>query len=156
MSARPAIDQRPDITRAVTRGAARWLRRAGFVAVEEMVLASGRRADLVALAPDDAIWIIEVKSSPEDYRSDRKWTGYAAYCDAFAFAVSPAFPLDLLDAEPCASGAGLIVADAHGGELIRQPRRLPLSPARRRSLTLAFARLASGRLMALRDPLAEP
>jgi hypothetical protein len=149
------IDPRPDITRAVTRGAARWLRQAGFVAVEEMVLASGRRADLVALAPDDAIWIIEVKSGLEDYRSDHKWSDYGAYCDAFVFAVSPAFPLDVLDGEPGASAAGLILADAHGGDLIRPPQRTPLAPARRRAMTLAFARLASARLMALRDPLAE-
>jgi hypothetical protein len=145
-----ANDPRPEITRAVTRGAARWLRQAGFVAVEEMVLANGRRADLVALAPDDAIWIVEVKSSAQDYQSDHKWADYMAYCDAFAFAVGLDFPVGILDAEP-----GLIIADGHGGELVRPPPRAPLAPARRRAVTLAFARLASARLMALRDPLAE-
>ena len=52
------------------RGVKRYLREAGFACVEEMPLASGRRADIVALGLDGSIRIVEVKSSIEDFRVD--------------------------------------------------------------------------------------
>jgi hypothetical protein len=142
-----ALLTRPDMTRAVRRGAVRCLRQAGFVTVHEMTFASGRRADIVALKPDNDIWIIEVKSGLADFRADAKWADYADYCDALAFAVAPDFPAELIP-EP----VGLIVADPFGGEIIRPPQRLPLAPARRKAVTLAFARLGAVRLMNLEDP----
>ena len=84
--------------------------------------------------------IVEVKSSLEDYRADRKWGDYLAFCDMFAFAVSPEFPADMLPAEP-----GLIVADAFDGAMVRQAPSTPLSGPRRKAITLAFARLAATR-----------
>ena len=71
---------------AVTRGARRFLRACGFAVLGELPLPNGRRADLVALAPDGALRIIEVKSSRADFQADRKWTEYRAYCDRFYFA----------------------------------------------------------------------
>ena len=38
-----------------------------------MPLASGRRADLVALGADGEIVIVEIKSSVADFRGDREW-----------------------------------------------------------------------------------
>jgi hypothetical protein len=138
---------RPDMTRAVRRGALRCLRALGFVTAHEMSFASGRRADIVALSPGNDIWIIEVKSGLADFRADAKWPDYHDYCDALAFAVAPDFPQELIR-EP----VGLIVADQFGGELIRPPGRVALAPARRRAVTLAFARLAAQRLMQVEDP----
>ena len=86
------------------------------------------------------IVIVEVKSSAEDYLTDRKWGEYAPYCDAFYFAVAPHFPVDLLPVEP-----GLIVADGFGGAVVRDAPLTPLVAARRKALTLAFARLAAFR-----------
>ncbi len=143
----PASLARPDITRSVCRGATRWLRQAGFAVVAEMTFGNGRRADLVAIKPNHDIWIIEVKSGLADFRADQKWGHYADYCDALAFAVGPDFPQDLIEPP-----VGLIIADAFGGMMLREPERLPLAPARRKAVTLAFAQLAAGRLMRLDDP----
>ena len=98
-------------------------------------------------APRGDIVICEVKSGIEDYRVDRKWGEYGPYCDAFYFAVAPEFPSGVLPGEP-----GLIVADGFGGAVVREAPPAPLAPARRRALTLAFARL--GALRTLRDQAA--
>jgi hypothetical protein len=132
---------RPETTGAVTRGAARLLEALGYAALAEVGLPNGRRADLMALGPRGEIVIVEVKSSREDYLTDRKWGEYLPYCDAFYFAVSPEFPRELLPDEP-----GLIVADGFGGAVLRPPPSTPLAPARRKALTLAFARLAAMRV----------
>ena len=34
----------------------------------------------------------EIKSSLEDFRTDRKWRDYLDYCDSFFFAVAEDFP----------------------------------------------------------------
>ena len=83
---------RPETTQAVTRGAARLLAEMSYAPLAEVCPPNGRRADLMALGPRGEIVIVEVKSSPEDYLTDRKWTEYAPYCDAFYFAVAPEFP----------------------------------------------------------------
>ena len=129
---------RPETTQAVTRGAARLLAALGYAPLAEVTLPNGRRADLMALGRRGEIFIVEVKSGLEDFRTDRKWGEYRPYCDAFAFAVSPEFPQEILPEEP-----GLIVADGFGGAVIREAQSVPLAGARRKALTLAFARLAA-------------
>ena len=129
---------RPEVTQAVTRGAARWLRLRRLSPILEVPLADGRRADIVAVGDNGEITIVEVKSSLEDFRTDQKWWEYRPYCDAFAFAVGPEFPRDVLPEEP-----GLIVADGFGGAVLREAPATPLVGARRKALTLAFARLAA-------------
>jgi len=135
---------RPQVTLAVTRGAGRLMGDLGFVSLLEVRLPNGRRADVMALGPRGEIAICEVKSSIEDYRCDRKWGDYLPYCDAYYFAVAPEFPQDILPDEP-----GLIVADGFGGAMVRPATPSPLAPARRKSLTLAFARLAALRAAAI-------
>ena len=135
---------RPETTSAVTRGAARLVAAMGYAPLAEVGLPNGRRADLMALGPKGEIVIVEVKSSPEDYLCDRKWGEYLPYCDAFYFAVGPEFPQGLLPEEP-----GLIVADGFGGAVVRDAPLTPLVAARRKALTLAFARLAAMRATAL-------
>ena len=129
---------RPETTEAVTRGAARLWAALGWAPVAEMPLPNGRRADLMVLSPKGEIAIVEVKSSLEDYRVDRKWGEYAPFCDQFYFAVAPEFPRDILP-----EGPGLIVADGFGGAVITPSPVTPLAGARRKALTLAFARLAA-------------
>jgi hypothetical protein len=101
---------------------------------------NGRRADLMALSARGELTIVEVKSSLEDFRTDGKWPEYAPFCDRFYFAVAPEFPRHVLPQEP-----GLIVADAFGGAVLNEPPAFPLAPARRKALTLSFARLAAWR-----------
>jgi hypothetical protein len=141
---------RPEVTLAVTRGAMRCLRALGYSVLSEVVLASGRRTDILALAPHGRILIVEVKSGLEDWRTDSKWTDYGAYCDAFAFAVATDFPKEVLPAD-----LGLIVADAYGGAVIREPIETPLQPARRRAMLMRFAALAADRLQNLIDPITD-
>jgi hypothetical protein len=131
---------RPETTDAVTRGAARLFVALGYAPLAEVALPNGRRADIMALGPRGEIAIAEVKSSVEDYRTDRKWGEYAPYCEAFFFAVAPHFPQAILP-----PGPGLIVADAFGGAVVVEAPLIPLAPARRKALTLAFARLAAMR-----------
>jgi hypothetical protein len=135
---------RPETTNAVTRGAARLFLALGYVPLAEVSLPNGRRADLMAIGPRGEIAIAEVKSGLDDYRTDRKWAEYAPFCDAFYFAVDAAFPRHVLS-----DGPGLIVADAFGGAVLVEPPVVPLAPARRKALTLAFARLAAARALGL-------
>ena len=132
---------RPETTGLVTRGAARLMMAMGYAPLLEVGLPNGRRADVMALGPRGEIVICEVKSGLEDYRTDRKWGEYLPFCDAFYFAVAPEFPQEILPEEP-----GLIVADAFGGAVIRPPPHTPLAGARRKALTIAFGRLAAGRI----------
>ena len=134
------VFSRPETTLGVTRGAARLMIDMGYTPLCEVTLPNGRRADVMALGPRGDIVIVEVKSGIEDYRVDRKWHEYGPFCDAFYFAVAPEFPEGVLPDEP-----GLIVADGFGGAVIRDAPATPLAPARRKALTLAFARLAAMR-----------
>jgi hypothetical protein len=132
---------------AIARGASRCLLAHGFAKLPELTLANGRRADLVAIGTTGRIWIIEIKSSVADFRADQKWQDYRDYCDRYYFAVAPDFPIDILPAD-----AGLIIADTYGGEIARHPVEHPLSGARRKEITLRFARAAALILHAIADP----
>lgn len=126
------------------------LRAAGFAVLCEVPLPNGRRADIVAINHQGRIHIVEIKSSPADYRADGKWHEYWGYCDRLYFAIPPDMAPGIIAPE-----VGLIVADAWGAETLRQPEERPLAGARRRAVTLAFARLAALRLHNIHDPNAE-
>lgn len=132
---------------ALARGAARLLVDLGYSVLTEFSLASGRRADIAGLHRDGGFAIVEVKSSLADFRADRKWPEYRAYCDRFYFAVPEIFPADVLPDD-----TGLIVADAFGGAVVREAAHTPLHASRRKALTLRFARKAAHRLAAHTDP----
>lgn len=133
--------------RDIARGATRALAARGFRAIPELSLASGRRADLMALDEAGNIWVVEIKSSLIDFRVDTKWPEYREYCDRLLFAVAPDFPVDVLPED-----TGLILADRYGGEIVREAPEHRLSGARRKAVTLRFVRVAAGRLMTLADP----
>ncbi|MDB5375318.1 MAG: repair protein MmcB-related protein [Belnapia sp.] len=139
---RPAV-----LTAAVCLAASRYCALRGWVAVAEMPLPNGRRADLLALLPDGGFAIIEVKSCARDFLSDGKWPEYREYCDRLYFAVDLGFPAALLPED-----AGLLVADGTEAALLRDAPAHPLAPARRRALLHRFATLAATRLGALTDP----
>jgi hypothetical protein len=123
---------------AIARGTARLLHALGFCAIGELPLASGRRADLVALGADGEIVIVEIKSSVADFRADRKWLEYRRHCDRLFFATALGVPPETFPAD-----AGLIVADAFGAAIEREAPEHRLPPATRRSMTLRFARAAA-------------
>lgn len=132
---------RPDITALLARGVTRMLIQHGLAPTLEVPLANGRRADVMALTQKGEIWIVETKSCLADYACDAKWPDYLDYCDRFFFGVTEAFPRQLIPEE-----AGLIVADGFGGAILRESPVRPLPGARRKAVTLNFARLAAHRL----------
>ena len=134
----------------IQRGASRLLRASGFAVLPEFTLASGRRADLIGLNDAGEIWIVEIKSSPEDFRADAKWPEYRAFCDRLYFAIPPAMDPDMMP-----SDAGLMVADNWGADILRVAEAISLHAARRKAVTLAFARSAALRLHGLYDPAVE-
>ena len=131
----------------IARGVGRVLASLGLASVSELPLPNGRRADIVALSEKGDIWIVEIKSSIEDFRADQKWPEYWDYCDRLFFAVSPAFPQELLPHE-----TGIIVADRYGGEIIRSVEECRLPAHRRRAMALRFGRVAAARLQSVADP----
>ena len=145
-TALPDDGRQSETARAVARGTRRLLRARGLSTVTELVLADGRRADIVGLGPDGGITIVEVKSSVADFRADRKWPFYRAFCDRLFFAIPPTMPLALMPDE-----TGLIVADGYGAEVVREAETVKLAAATRRALLLRFAQAAADRLHALAD-----
>lgn len=133
--------------RRLARGVARTFAQYGWTSLMEFRLKTGRRVDVIALAPDGVITVVEVKSSTADFRSDQKWWDYLEFCDRFFFAVPAEFPQDLLP-EDC----GLIVADPYGAEILREAPLEKLPAARRKAMTLKFARTAAQRLLGHEDP----
>jgi hypothetical protein len=125
----------------LARGACRVLDQLRYACLREFPLASGRRADILALGQSGEFVIVEVKSSTIDFRADHKWTHYRDFSDRFYFAVANDFPTQLIPEE-----CGLMVADAFGAALLRDGLVTPLNAARRRALTLRFARVAAERL----------
>ena len=132
---------RPDITASLARGVTRMLASHGLATLLEVPLANGRRADVMAINAKGEVWIVETKSCVADYVCDFKWPDYLEYCDRYFFAVTEDFPLELIPED-----VGLIVADGFGGAFLRESPLQPLSGARRKAVTLMFARLAAWRL----------
>lgn len=132
----------------LARGTGRHLAHAhGMAVVEELVPTRGLRVDLMALSRKGEIWVVECKSCRSDFMSDLKWQGYLPWCDRFFWAVDADFPLDLLPDE-----TGIILADGYDAEILRPAPEDRLSAARRKALTLSFARHAALRAQAARDP----
>jgi hypothetical protein len=119
----------------------------GFSSLTEFPTRDGLRMDVCALGPKGEIWCVEVKSSRADFLADRKWLGYLTWCDRFFFAVPESFPDEMLPPEH-----GLIRADAYGGDILRWGPEAKLVAARRKAMTLAFARNAADRVLGLTDP----
>lgn len=146
------IEIRPDGRQSETalmvqKGVCRLLRAAGFATLTEFTLVTGRRADVIALNDSGSIWIVEIKSSLEDFRADSKWPEYWDYCDRLFFAIPQAMAQEIIPAS-----TGLIVADNWGADILRHPDEALLHASRRKALTLAFARAAAFRLHGLHDP----
>lgn len=127
----------------IRRGVQRLLVEAGAAVLPELSLVSGRRADLVAVARNGDIWIVEIKSSVEDFRVDRKWPEYRLFCDRFFFATHPDVPACIFPDD-----AGFILSDGYGAEILREAPEHRLPAPTRKALTLRIARAAAARLTA--------
>jgi hypothetical protein len=131
----------------IARGVMRHFEDLGYAALMEFPLRVKRRADIVALNNAGEIVIVEIKSSRADFRADQKWPEYRDFCDRFFFAVGPEFPRDILPGD-----CGLIIADRHGGAILREAPAMPLNGNRRRAQILQIALCASQRLARVSEP----
>ncbi len=143
----PAIPVPRPLGSGLARGVCRALAALGHAVLTEVPLASGRRADVMAVTAAGNILIVEVKSGIEDFRADRKWAEYRAWCDALYFAVPADFPAALIP-DDC----GMLIADTFGAAMVREIPETPLAAARRKAVLLRFGRLAAARLQRLTDP----
>lgn len=144
-----AVDGLTPRARTLLRGVQRMMLTHVLESLSEVPLPNGRRADVLAISTTGEVTIVEIKSSIADFRSDLKWPDYLACCDQFYFAVGADFPLEILP-----ETTGIIVADGYGAEILRPAPVNALTAAKRKALTLNFARLAAMRLQALLDPAA--
>ncbi len=147
VSQMPVDGRQSQTALTVARGTMRLLLAHGFHCVSEVVLPSGRRADLVALGGGGEIWIVEIKSSIADFRADHKWTDYRMHCDRLFFATTVEVPCDIFPPD-----TGLIVADGFGGEIVCAAPEHKLPSATRKAMTLRIAQCAALRLQSLIDP----
>ena len=136
----PDIRSRPDQTAILTRGVVRLFSELGLAPLTEFKLANGRRADVAGLDRKGRLIIAEVKSCRADFECDQKWPDYLEFCDAFYFAVDQSFPLEILPASE-----GLILADGFGAMIQTDAEDRPMAAARRKAVTLRFARQAARR-----------
>ncbi|MGH6612942.1 MmcB family DNA repair protein [Sphingomonas sp.] len=140
----------------VARGTTRMLLRHDLVAMTEVSLDGGRRADLMAIDSRGQIIIVEIKVSRADLLGDGKWTDYLGCCDRFYWALPAGFDAAPLDgAAFLPERTGIIIADRYDAAIIREAHTDPLSAATRKRCTLAFARRAGRRLIGVLDPEAE-
>ena len=131
----------PETTRLLTRGVCKLFQDLGFGTLTEFKLANGRRVDVMAIDRNGEFVIVEVKSTVADYRGDRKWQEYLAFCERFYFAVPAGFPVDMMP-EDC----GLIVADPFAAAVRRESLTQKLNTNRKRRQLIRFALAASSRL----------
>ena len=134
---------------SIMRGTQRLLRSLGMSSLTELPLVNGRRADIVAVASDGALLIVEVKSSLADFRADHKWQEYLDYCDRFYFAIDANMPEGVIPEH-----TGLIIADSYAAMIVREAPVSRAHGSRRRATLLAFARCAADRLHNAFDPQA--
>lgn len=154
LAALPAAS--PLLAADVARGVTRMLLRHDCMAIPEVPLEGGRRADLMALDSRGNIVIVEIKVSRADLLGDGKWTDYLAHCDRFFWAVPSGFDLRPFE-QPgfLPERAGLIVADRYDAAVVREAATVPLTTPTRKKCTLAFGHRAARRLIQLVDPEAE-
>ena len=131
------------VAEKITRATAKLFIDAGEAVLKEFTLKDNRRADLIALGQRQKISIIEVKSSRQDFLSDKKWPEYIEFADYFYFAVAEDFPMEILpDAEQC----GIILSDGFDSLITRPAPLRPLAGARRAHLIRKLAVTAMGRI----------
>jgi len=149
----PCLADAPMVAADVARGVSRLLFRHDFMALCEVPLGNGRRADIMALDSRGHVIIVEIKVSRADLVGDGKWPDYLGYCDRFFWAVPAGFNLSPFEQDHFRPDCcGLMVADRYDAAILRDAPVRPLAAARRKVETLRFARRAARRILADTDP----
>ena len=128
-------------TQRITDVIARAYYGQGDGVLREFRLRNRRRVDLVILNDKGWITIIEIKSSPEDFRSDSKWDEYIDWADQFYFGVAHNFPIDILPKEH-----GIITTDGFDVYQAQPSPFRKLNGSRRSSLIHKMAKVSMRRI----------
>ena len=135
-------------TQRITDAIARAYYGQGDGVLREFKLRNRRRVDLVIINDKGWIIIIEIKSSPEDFLSDKKWGEYIDWADQFYFGVAHNFPISILPKEH-----GIITTD---GFDVYQAQPSPihkLNGSRRNNLICKMAKASMRRIEQERNDL---
>ena len=135
-------------TQRITDAIARSYFGQGDGVLREFKLKNSRRVDLVTINDKGWIIIIEIKSSPEDFLSDKKWGEYIDWADQFYFGVAHNFPISILPKEH-----GIITTD---GFDVYQAQPSPihkLNGSRRNNLICKMAKASMRRIEQERNAL---
>ena len=135
-------------TQRITDAIARSYYEQGDGVLREFKLKNRRRVDLVTINEKGWIIIIEIKSSPEDFLSDKKWGEYIDWADQFYFGVAHNFPISILPKEH-----GIITTD---GFDVYQAQPSPihkLNGSRRNNLICKMAKASMRRIEQERNDL---
>ena len=135
-------------TQRITDAIARSYFGQGDGVLREFKLKNRRRVDLVTINDKGWIIIIEIKSSPEDFLSDKKWGEYIDWADQFYFGVAHNFPISILPKEH-----GIITTD---GFDVYQAQPSPihkLNGSRRNNLICKMAKASMRRIEQERNDL---
>ena len=130
-------------TARITDAIARMFVERGDACLREFTLRTGRRVDIIDIGSSGRITIVEVKSSRQDFLSDRKWPEYLEWADRFYFAVADDFPRDIL---PAAERCGILITDGFDCLEVRAAPESRLAAQRRNHLTRRIAHVAMRRL----------
>ena len=128
-------------TRRITDAIARSYYGKGDGVLREFRLKVRRRVDLIAMTNKGLITIIEIKSSPEDFRSDKKWGEYIEWADRFYFGVGDNFPIEILPKEH-----GIIITDGFDCHEARPSSVNSLNGSRRNTLIRNMAKASMRRI----------
>ena len=135
-------------TRRITDAIARSYYGQGDGVLREFRLKVRRRVDLITITDKGLITIIEIKSSPEDFRSDKKWGEYIEWADRFYFGVGDNFPIDILPEEH-----GIIKTDGFDCHEARPSPVNKLNGSRRNTLVRNMAKASMRRIEQERNDL---
>ena len=131
-------------TQKITDAVARmFIRERNNGVLREFKLKVRRRVDLIAVSEKGDISIVEIKSSPQDFFSDKKWTEYIEWADKFYFGVGEDFPLKIL---PEAERSGVIITDGFDCHEVQPAPLKKLNGLRRNTLIREIAKVSMNRV----------
>ena len=135
-------------TQRITDAIARSYFGQGDGVLREFKLKNRRRVDLVITNDKGWIIIIEIKSSPEDFLSDKKWSEYIDWADQFYFGVAHNFPIGILPKEH-----GIITTDGFDVYQAQPSPVQKLNGSRRNNLIRKMAKASMRRIEQERNDL---
>ena len=135
-------------TQRITDAIARSYYVQGDGVLREFKLKNRRRVDLVITNDKGWIIIIEIKSSPEDFLSDKKWSEYIDWADQFYFGVAHNFPIGILPKEH-----GIITTDGFDVYQAQPSPVQKLNGSRRNNLIRKMAKASMRRIEQERNDL---